>query len=300
MPVHRARREGVSVSSSAPPTVLLTGTTRGLGRALAEDLARSGARLVLHGRDHERADAVRAELARTTGNDAVDAVGADLARLHAVELLAESVREKCSRLDVLIHNAGVGPSGEGRVESADGIELRFAVNHLAGYHLTQLLRPLLASSAPARIINVASAGQSPIDFDDPLLTSGYTGSRAYAQSKLAQIMSTFDLAEQLRPDGVLVNAVHPATYMNTPMVRAAEISPVSDVSEGVRAVRRLACDPELADTTGAYFHGERRARALDQAYDAGARAQLRELSDALIRRARQANTAARGTRSEEA
>ncbi|WP_461144517.1 SDR family NAD(P)-dependent oxidoreductase [Salinifilum aidingensis] len=287
------------MSSSAPPTVLLTGATSGLGRALAEELVRSGARLVLHGRDRERAAAVRDELARSAGADAVDAVVADLARLHEVELLAGSVHDRCARLDVLIHNAGVGPADGGRSESADGIELRFAVNHLAGYHLTRLLQPLLVSSAPARVINVASAGQRPIDFDDPLLTTGYTGSRAYAQSKLAQIMSTFDLADELRPHGVLVNAVHPATYMNTPMVRAAEISPVSDVSEGVHAVRRLAFAPELAGTTGEYFHGVRQARALDQAYDAGARARLREVSDDLIRRAQQGSTAARSTRSEE-
>ncbi|KAA5834391.1 SDR family NAD(P)-dependent oxidoreductase [Saccharopolyspora hirsuta] len=265
-------------------TVLITGATSGLGRALAHRVASSGSRVLVHGRDAERAELVRAELAAGPEHAAVVA---DFAELRQVGQLAEAVRRCTDRLDVLVNNAGIGsgPPGAGRELSADGVELRFAVNYLAGYHLTRLLRPLLVASAPARVINVASAGQHPIDFDDPMLSHDYLGSRAYAQSKLAQIMFTFDLAALLRDSGVTVNAVHPATYMNTAMVREAGVSPVSTVAEGVEAVLHLVADPGLDEITGSYFHGTRACRALEQAYDEQARARLRELSDKLVEQA---------------
>lgn len=269
-------------------TVLVTGATGGLGRALAQRLAASGAHVLLHGRSTRHLQALRDEIAAATGSDRLDLFVADLAELRQVERLADDVRQRCERLDVLVNNAGVGagPPGGGRAESADGIELRFAVNYLAGYHLTRLLRSLLISSAPSRVVNVASAGQHPINFDDPMVHDHYLGMRAYAQSKLAQVMFTIDLAEELRDHGVAVNAVHPATYMNTAMVREAGVTPVSTVEEGVAALLRLITDPALAEVTGRYFHGRRESRALDQAYDPRARARLRELSDKLIEQAR--------------
>ncbi|MGP4018975.1 SDR family NAD(P)-dependent oxidoreductase [Saccharopolyspora sp. 5N708] len=269
-------------------TVLVTGATSGLGRALAGRLAQSGSRVLIHGRDARRAERVRAEIAAATGADRLDVLIADLAELRQVEQLAVDVRLRCDRLDVLVNNAGIGSGapGSGRAESPDGVELRFAVNYLAGYHLTRLLRPLLTASAPARVVNVASAGQRPIDFADPMLTRDYLGTRAYAQSKLAQIMFTFDLAEQLRGSGVTVNALHPATYMNTAMVREAGVSPVDTVAQGVQATMQLVADPGLDEVTGEYFHGMRACRALEQAYDERARARLRELSDKLVEQAR--------------
>ncbi|MCI2416476.1 SDR family NAD(P)-dependent oxidoreductase [Saccharopolyspora sp. K220] len=269
-------------------TVLVTGATSGLGRALAGRLARSGFRVLIHGRDAERAERARTEIAAATGSDRLDVLIADLAELRQVEQLANDVRLRCDRLDVLVNNAGIGsgPPGSGRAESRDGIELRFAVNYLAGYHLTRLLQSLLIASAPARVVNVASAGQHPIDFDDPMLTRNYIGSRAYAQSKLAQIMFTFDLAARLRGGGVTVNALHPATYMNTAMVREAGVTPVGTVAEGVEATMHLVADPGLDEVTGEYFHGIRACRALEQTYDEQARAQLRELSDKLVEQAR--------------
>ncbi|WP_397525637.1 SDR family NAD(P)-dependent oxidoreductase [Saccharopolyspora sp. 5N102] len=266
---------------------MITGATGGLGRALAHRLAETGSRVLIHGRSAERAEAVRAEIAAATGSNRLGVLVADLAELRQVERLANDVRLRCDRLDVLVNNAGVGsgPPDSGREESADGIELRFAVNYLAGYHLTRLLQSLLIFSAPARVVNVASAGQHPIDFDDPMLVRNYLGYRAYAQSKLAQIMYTFDLAEQLRGTGVTVNALHPATYMNTAMVREAGVSPVTTVAEGVAATMRLVADPGLDEVTGEYFHGTRACRALEQAYDGQARARLRKLSDELVERA---------------
>jgi NAD(P)-dependent dehydrogenase (short-subunit alcohol dehydrogenase family) len=156
------------------------------------------------------------------------------------------------------------------------------VNYLAGFLLTRRLEPLLVAAGPgARIVNVASAGQMPIDFDDVMLERGYSGTRAYCQSKLAQVMSTFDLAERLRDDGVTANALHPATYMPTKMVLAARGSAVSTLEEGVEATARLAADPALDGVTGRYFNRTRAAKADEQAYDADARRRLWELSERL-------------------
>jgi NAD(P)-dependent dehydrogenase (short-subunit alcohol dehydrogenase family) len=184
--------------------------------------------------------------------------------------------------DVLVNNAGIGdlaPGGGTRRESDDGFELLFAVNYLAGYALSRLLLPLLIRSAPSRIVNVASAGQQAIDFSDVMLIKDYNGLRAYRQSKLAQIMNAFDLAEELQPAGVMVNALHPATFMPTKMVFAA---PLSTIAEGVAATMQLIAAPSPG--TGRYYNGLNASRANDQAYDAEARRQLRALSDRLPHR----------------
>ena len=175
-----------------------------------------------------------------------------------------------------MNNAGIGSSAPERQLSQDGHELRFQVNYLSGYLLTRMLLPLLVDSAPARIVNVASAAQDAIDFDDVMLERGYTGGRAYGQSKLAQILFTFDLAEELDEAGVIVNALHPATYMDTQMVRAAGRTPLSTVEEGADAVMNLITTPGLI--SGQYFNQMRAMEANAQAYDRDARAQLRALS----------------------
>jgi NAD(P)-dependent dehydrogenase (short-subunit alcohol dehydrogenase family) len=265
-------------------TILITGATDGLGRALAVELARGGATLLLHGRDDARGAATLAEVHERTGNDRLRFYRADLAELAQVHALADAVSAEHDRLDVLVSNAGIGtsvPGGGRRQESADGFELRFAVNYLAGFVLTRTLLPLLTANAAhtgaARIVHVSSAGQMPIDFDDVMLTRDYSGVRAYCQSKLAQIMFTFDLAEELAETGVTANALHPATYMPTKIVP----HPVSQLEDGVRATARLAAAPEVAAVTGRYFDGTREARAHPRAYDADARARLRELSERL-------------------
>ena len=157
-------------------------------------------------------------------------------------------------------------------------ELRFAVNYLSGFLLTRLLLPLIVASAPSRIVNVASAGQSAIDFDDVMLTRRYDGGRAYTQSKLAQVMFTFDLARELEGSNVTVNCLHPATYMDTTMVRESGVSPLSTVDEGADAILQLAIAPELEGRSGLYFQGQRPARANPQAYDDDARRRLAALS----------------------
>ena len=264
--------------------VLVTGATDGLGRAVAADLAARGATVLVHGRSEERLERTLADLRDGTGSDRFRPYRADFAALAEVRALADEILAAEPRLDALVNNAGVGttlPGDGARMESADGHELRFAVNYLAGYLLTRRLIGLLERSAPARIVNVASAGQIPIDFGDVMLTRGYSGTRAYCQSKLAQVLFTFDLADELRDRGVTATALHPATYMPTKMVLAARGSAVSTLDEGVEAVVRLVADPALDGVTGAYFNGTREAGAEAQAYDGDARRALRELSDRL-------------------
>ncbi|WP_020577499.1 SDR family NAD(P)-dependent oxidoreductase [Actinopolymorpha alba] len=264
--------------------IAVTGATDGLGRYVAEQLVAAGATVVVHGRNPTKVERVRSELARAPGR--VETVVADLADLRQVDRLAGELLQRLDRLDVLVNNAGVGfgPPGSGRELSADQIELRFAVNYLAGYRLTRRLLPLLRASAPARVVNVASAGQEPIDVDDPMLERRYDGVTAYRRSKLAQIMFTLDLAEELRDQGVTVNALHPATFMDTPMVREFGGEPRSTIEEGGAATLRLITDPELDGVTGTYFDGMRETTAHRQAYDSGARARLRALSDELVAR----------------
>ena len=259
--------------------MLITGATDGLGRALARAADDAGATVLVHGRSEERIAATLEEL-----SDRARAYQADLASLAEVKRLADEVLAAEDRLDVLVNNAGIGtnvPGGGSRQESADGVELRFAVNYLAGYALTHRLLDLLKRSAPSRIVNVSSAGQAPIDFDDVMLERSYDGQRAYAQSKLAQVMSTFDLAERLRDAGVTVNALHPSTYMPTKMVLHARGSGVDSLEAGVAATVRLACAGELGGVTGRYFNRTAEARADEQAYDPAARRRLWELSERL-------------------
>ena len=268
-------------SESTRKVALITGSTDGLGRAVARSLAAAGFHVLVHGRDTQRGEALVREIS-AQGASAVF-LRADLASLAEVRALADTVRRQHDRLHLLINNAGIG-TGDGsgrpapRLTSGDGYELRFAVNYLAGYLLTRLLLPNLARGAPARIVNVASVGQFPLDFANLMLTRAYSGMRAYAQSKLAQVMLTFDLAAELRGSGVTVNCLHPATYMDTTMVRAAGVEPVSTVAEGEAAVMHLAVSPQLEGRTGEYFDGMRPGKANAQAYDPQARRRLAEVS----------------------
>ena len=252
-------------------TALVTGSTDGVGRLVARKLGQAGARVLVHGRDAERGARVVADIEASGG--AADFLAADLSALAEVHRLADAV----DRLDILINNAGIGTAGP-RQTSAEGFELRFAVNYLAGFLLTLLLLPLIKNSAPARIANVSSAGQQPIDFGDVMLTRGYSGTRAYCQSKLAQIMFTIDLGAALEGTGVTVTCLHPATYMDTSMVRRAGVKPLSTVEEGARAILNLATSPAVEGQSGLYFNGLREAKAQAQAYDVDARRRLQALS----------------------
>ena len=175
-------------------TALVTGSTDGVGRLVVRKLGQAGARVLVHGRDAERGARVVADIKASGGS--ADFLAADLSALAEVRRLADEAQATVDRLDILINNAGIGTAGP-HLTSSEGFELRFAVNYLAGFLLTLLLLPLIKNSAPARIVNVSSAGQQPIDFGDVMLTGGYSGTRAYSQSKLAQIMFTIDLGALL-------------------------------------------------------------------------------------------------------
>ncbi len=269
------------------PTIVVTGATDGLGRALANRLAHDGLRLILHGRHQGRLDDVAYRVARTVGVEHPRTVVADLSELAQVARLADRLRDM--HVDVLVNNAGIGsgmPDGRERRTSVDGHELRFAVNYLSGFLLTELLVDHLRACArpgvPSRVVHVASLAQQPLDFDDLMLEHGYSGSRAYAQSKLAQIMGGFDLAGRVPAGELTVNSLHPGTYMPTKIVAGEQIRSVDSLETGVESVLRAALDPELDGTTGEFFDRERPARAKAQAYDADARATLRARSLDLV------------------
>ncbi len=259
--------------------ILVTGSTDGVGRRVAQCLAEQGAHILIHGRDPHRGRQLL-EQVEAGGRGSAVFLPADFSSLAEVRRLAQMVRQQCDHLDVLINNAGIGSGGSAakREISQDGYELRFAVNYLAGFLLTRLLLGLLTRGKGARIVNVSSLGQQAIDFDDVMLIRSYTGGRAYAQSKLAQIMFTFDLAREFDPATVTANCLHPATYMATTMVRQSGVTPLSTVEQGAEAILNLAVSSQLDRHSGEFYNGLSPSRANPQAYDDGARERLRMLS----------------------
>lgn len=255
-------------------TVVITGSTDGLGREVALRVANLGAHVIVHGRNQERGAAVVDEITRA-GKGAARFYAADLASLAEVRQLAQTILRDTPRIDVLVNNAGVWNRGERQV-SRDGHELHFAVNYLSGFLLTHMLLPRIVDSAPARIINVASTAQSPIDFADVMLERPGRAAQGYGQSKLAQILFTMDLAAELKGRDVTVVALHPATMMNTTMVQQSGLPARTTVDQGAEALLRLITATGLE--TGQYFNGLNPARANAQAYDLEARTRLRELS----------------------
>ncbi len=258
-------------------TALVTGSTDGVGRMVAERLGADGWRVLVHGRDRVRGEQVVAGIKAAGG--AAEFLQADLSSMAEVRRLADAVQRTTNRLDLLVNNAGIGrgdPQG-GRELSPEGFELRFAVNYLSGFLLTYLLLPLLKKNAPARIVNVSSIGQEAIDLKDVMMKNNYSGMRAYRQSKLAQILFTIDLAHELDGTGITVNALHPATFMNTNMVRQFG-TPMTTVEEGADAILKQAIAPEMEGRSGLFFNGQREAQADAQAYDPEARWKLKTLS----------------------
>ena len=267
------------MTGAGEATILVTGATDGLGRSVAQELAGKGATVLLHGRNMERLRVALDELREQTGNEKLRYYLADLSSLAAVRDLATRIILEHDSLDVLVNNAGI--IARERSESEDGHELTFTVNYLSHFLLTRLLLPLLKDSAPARTVNVASAGQSPLDFSNLMLEHGYDAMKAYSQSKLAQVIFTFKCAEHLQGTGVTSNVLHPASLMDTKMVQSTFGYTMSTVEEGTEAVVRLAISQEVEGVTGGYFDGTREARANRQAYDPQARDRLWVLSEEL-------------------
>jgi len=263
-------------------SILVTGATAGLGKALASELARRGATVLVHGRSQERVDAAIEQIAAASGSERLVAHVADLSSLAAVRRLAEAVSATGDGLDALVNNAGVAIPE--RRETEHGYELTFAVNYLAPYLLTRLLLPRLRQTPSARIVNVASIGQAPVRFDDVMQERGYDMAFAYSQSKLALVSFTFELAERLKAEGearISVTALHPATLMPTKLVVETMGRTVDSLEEGVDATLRLVIDPELDGVSGVYFDHFNEAAADPEAYDPRARRRLWELSERL-------------------
>jgi len=258
--------------------ILITGSTDGIGKLTAGILARTGAEILIHGRDYEKVRKTVAEVSSETGNTAIEGLVSDLSSLDNVRRLAATVIEKHDKIDILINNAGIGfgKPGSPRETSADGFELRFAVNYLAPFLLTHLLLPALIAIPGGRVINIASIGQAPIDPDDLTVRSEYSGELAYCRSKLALIMFTFELAERLgkTAGAPTVNCIHPGTLLRTKMVMESFGYSMGEPDEGADAVSHLAISEKVSGASGKYFDRKKEARAHEQAYDANVRKKL--------------------------
>jgi len=256
---------------------LITGSTDGVGKLAAIDIARQqkNSIILIHGRNEGKLKRSLDEIQQLSGNRNIESYLADFSSMDEVRGLATQILSKHTSIDVLINNAGAGFTAP--QYGKDGSETRFAVNYLAPFLLTRLLLPALQEAAPSRIVNVASAGQSPIHFDDIMLEKNFDGVTAYTQSKLALIMFTIDLAEEVQQEHITVNSLHPGTYLDTGMVREAGISPQGTAQSGADAVVYLAISPDLKNVTGKYFNVKKESRANVQAYDSTARKKLKAI-----------------------
>ena len=283
--------EPIDSGPMAGRTVLVTGGSGGIGRATALGLAKMGAHLAITGRDRARTESAAREI-RAAGGGRVDAFVADLSSQAAVRRLADEVLQRLPRLDVLVNN--VGGYWDTRHVTADGLERTFALNHLAPFLLTHLLLDRLQRSAPVRVVTVASHAQAMgrIDFDDLQGERSYSGARAYNQSKLANVLFSYELARRLRATAVTANALHPGVVRTAfgaedpgvvqrllvPFLRPFMKTPARGAATSIH----LASAPELERVTGRYFADSKPKRSSDGSYDEAAAARLWQMSADLV------------------
>ena len=262
-------------------TVLITGATDGIGKRTAVELARMGARLIMHGRTRHRGEEIAAQIRKETKNDSVKYVNADLSSLSQVKKLASDISDEYKELDVLINNAGVFMRGQ--TFSKDGIETTFAVNHLAHFTLSLQLLPLLLNAKQGRIVTVSSVAHtnSPrIDFTDLQEINSYIDYSAYALSKLANVLFSNELAQLLEDTSVTSNSLHPGV-ITTKLLQAGFGISGSPVEEGCKTSLYLASEPSLALSSGKYFSNSKEAEPSPFSYDPGTRKNLWNLSEEL-------------------
>jgi retinol dehydrogenase 14 len=276
------------VAPMAGTSVLVTGGTGGIGKATATGLAALGARVGITGRDQARTEAAAAGIRAAAGSPAVDAFAADLSVQAGVRRLAAQVLDTYPRLDVLVNNAG--GFWAHRHVTADGLEHTFALNHLAPFLLTSLLLDRLTASAPARIVTVSSGAhaRARIDFDDLQGERNYSGQRAYSQSKLANVMFTYELARRLKGTGVTATVLHPgvvrtsfgtedqAAYLGA-MIGVARLF-MKTPAQGASTPVYLASSPQVEGITGRYFVNRKPRTSSKASYDAAAAARLWQIS----------------------
>jgi len=289
--------ETVRSGPLAGRTVLVTGGTGGIGRATALSLATMGAHLAITGRDRERSEDAAREI-RAAGAGRVDVFVADMSSQAEVRRLADEVLQGLPRIDVLVNN--VGGYWNTRHVTADGLERTFALNHLAPFLLTSLLLDRLKESAPARVVTVSSGAQAMgrIDFDDLQGERSYSGARAYSQSKLANVLFTYELARRLPASAVTANALHPGVVRTSfgaddpagvqrllmPLVRPFMKTP----AQGAATSIHLASSPDVEGVTGRYFANSKPRRSSKRSYDEAAAARLWQVSADLVGLTRQA------------
>lgn len=269
---------------------LVTGSNSGIGKVTARELARLGATVIMVCRNHAKGEATLEEIKTATGNEKVDLIVADLAVQAEVRRTAEEFTQKYTQLHVLIHNAG-GVNSVRKV-TPDGLEATFAINHLAPFLLTELLLDTLKASAPARVINVSSMAHSSgkIDFEDLQGAQKYNSWKAYGQSKLAMILFTYELANQLKGTGVTVNALHPGVIASNFDSGLSGISRwgwklaapfFSSVEQGAQTTLYLATSPEVEETTGKYFANRKEKKSSSLSYNEVTRLRLWQVSQKL-------------------
>lgn len=261
---------------------IVTGATSGIGKATAAALAARGAHVVMVGRDRQRGEAARQSILDRVGSSAaVDLLLADLSSLAAVRGLARDIAAGYPAIHVLLNNAGLFPAA--RVATVDGVESTFAVNHLSYFLLTSLLLDRLRAGAPSRVVNVASEAHKKatgFTLTDLELEQGWSPKRAYATSKLANILFTYELARRLEGSGVTANCLHPgvvrtgllAGYVRSAGPLAVLVKPLLDLffideEAGARTSVHVATAPELERVTGKYFKREREAKSSRRSYD---------------------------------
>ena len=276
------------VALMAGMSVLVTGGTGGIGKATATGLAALGARVGITGRDQARTEAAAAGIRAAAGSPVVDAFAADLSVQAGVRRLAAQVLDTYPRLDVLVNN--VGGFWAHRHVTADGLEYTFALNHLAPFLLTSLLLDRLTASAPARIVTVSSGAhtRARIDFDDLQGEQTYSGQRAYSQSKLANVMFTYELARRLDGTGVTATVLHPgvvrtsfgaedqAAYLAA-MIGVARLF-MKTPAQGASTPVYLASSPQVEGITGRYFVNRKPKTSSKASYDTAAAARLWQVS----------------------